>query len=72
MRGIAVHTRRYQITVEGELGPRYAAVFAPHELHARDATTRITGTIRDQAELQGLLDAVAAHGLSLISVTPLD
>jgi uncharacterized protein YggE len=67
-----VQPRRYQVTVEGELGPRYVAAFKPHQLHAHDATTTITGTIRDQAELQGLLDAVAAHGLSLISVTPLD
>ncbi len=63
--------RRYEVLVEGELGRRYVAAFSPLELECRDGNTAISGTIRDQAELQGLLDAVAAHGLSLISVTPL-
>jgi hypothetical protein len=64
--------RRYQVMVEGELGPRYAAAFEPHQLESAGGNTTITGTIRDQAELQGLIDAVSARGLSLISVTPLD
>ena len=61
---------RYQITVEGELGPRYTAVFQPFELECREGKTTITGNIRDQAELAGLIDAVSSLGLSLVSVTP--
>ncbi len=61
---------RYQVTVEGELGSNYAAVFRPFELDCHDGNTIITGTVRDQAELAGLIDAVSSLGLSLISVTP--
>jgi hypothetical protein len=33
--------------------------------------TEIIGPIEDQAELQGVLDAVASLGLSLVSAAPL-
>ena len=61
---------RYQVTVEGELAPRYAAVFEPFELECHDGNTTLTGVVRDQAELSGLIDAVSSLGLSLVSVTP--
>jgi hypothetical protein len=61
----------YTIVVEGVLlGPRYAAAFNPMRLEARDRETAIIGLIEDQAELQGVLDTVAALGLSLVSVAP--
>lgn len=56
--------------VEGELGPRYAAAFEPMRLDAHDGTTEITGKIKDQAELRGLLDELSELGLALVSVTP--
>lgn len=61
----------YCIVVEGELGPRYAATFEPMELLAHDGTTEIVGRVEDDAELQGIIDTVAALGLSLVSVTPI-
>ena len=60
----------YCIVVDGELGPRYAAAFESMRLDAHDGTTEITGRVKDEAELRGLLDEVAELGLSLISVTP--
>ena len=62
---------RYRVVVEGELGPRFHTAFHPMRVEADNGTTAIVGTIRDQAELQGLLDAVFARGLSLISVAPM-
>jgi hypothetical protein len=56
--------------VEGELGSRYAAAFEPMQLVAHDGATEIVGRVEDDAELQGLIDTVAALGLSLVSVTP--
>jgi hypothetical protein len=67
-----VEPTRYRIVVEGELGSRYEAAFDSMQLEARDGTTAIVGVIEDQAELQGLLDTVAALGLALVSVAPLD
>jgi hypothetical protein len=61
----------YCIVVEGELGPRYAAAFESMRLDASNGTTEIRGRIEDEAELQGVLDSVAALGLSLVSVTPI-
>jgi len=59
---------RYTIVVDGELGPRFATRFHPMQLEARDGKTTLVGEVRDQAELKGLIDAIAAMGLSLISV----
>ena len=61
---------QYRIVVTGELGSRYAATFAPMQLSSRNGETEIVGRIEDDAELKGLLDTVAALGLSLVSVTP--
>ena len=36
----------------------------------RDGMTEIVGRIEDDAQLTGLLDTVAALGLSLVSVAP--
>jgi len=60
----------YRVVVEGELGPRYAAAFEPMQLVSRDGKTEIVGRVEDDAALQGIIDAVAALGLSLVSVTP--
>lgn len=67
---LGVKASNYRIVVEGELGPRYAAAFASMRLDARDGATAITGRIKDDAELRGLLDEVSELGLSLVSVTP--
>jgi hypothetical protein len=67
---VSVKASDYCIVVKGELGPRYAAAFESMRLHAHDGTTEITGKIRDEAELRGLLDEVSDLGLSLISVAP--
>jgi hypothetical protein len=60
----------YRIVVEAELAPRYAAVFGAMRLEARDGDTALVGMVKDQAELQGLIDTVAALGLSLVSASP--
>jgi hypothetical protein len=41
-------------------------------LQARDGDTALVGMVEDQAELQGLIDSVAALGLSLVSVSPVN
>jgi hypothetical protein len=46
------------------------AAFEPMQLVAHDGATEIVGRVEDDADLQGLIDTVAALGLSLVSVTP--
>jgi hypothetical protein len=64
--------KAYRVVIEGELGPRYATAFAPMRLETNDGNTDLVGPVEDQAALQGLLDNIAALGLALISVTPID
>ncbi len=63
---------RFQIVVEGELGERYASAFEGMTVHAHDGLTDLTGSIVDQAHMQGLLARIADLGLAVHSLTPLD
>jgi hypothetical protein len=65
-----VTPRTYTIVVEGELGPRYGAAFSGMTVRAHDGVTEIAGRVEDQAHLRGILDAVAAYNLTLLSITP--
>jgi hypothetical protein len=67
---VALKPSDYRIVVTGELGSRYAASFEPMQLVPVDGMTAIVGWIEDDAQLTGLLDTVAALGLSLVSVAP--
>jgi len=62
----------YRITVEGEIGPRYAAAFDGMEIRTGAGRTEITGPVADQSHLHGLLGRIADLGLTLRSVTSLD
>src|SRR6476661_2477437 len=65
-----VKATEYRIVVIGELGSRYRATFEPMQLVPGDGETEIVGRIEDDAELQGILETIAALGLSLVSVNP--
>jgi hypothetical protein len=64
--------RRFRIVVAGELSPRFASAFAGMALECDAGQTVMTGTVVDQAHLHGLLNQVAALGLDLVSVVPID
>jgi hypothetical protein len=65
-----VGSRAYTIVVEGELGPKYSAAFPGMSVTPHDGVTDIAGVVQDQAQLRGILDAVAAYNLTLLSITP--
>lgn len=67
-----MRSHQYRVVVEGELGPRYAAAFAPLSLEVGDGTSTLSGEIRDQSELKSVIDSVSRLGLALISVTPVE
>lgn len=59
----------YQIKVEGHLNPSWSAWFEDLALiHDPDGSTALTGSIVDQAALQGVLIKIRDLGLTLISV----
>jgi len=65
-------SRAYRLTLEGELSDRAARAFEGMTLTRENGTTVLRGRVRDQAELQGLLQRVADLGLTLLSATALD
>ena len=53
----------YRLVVEGELSDSIEASFKGMTLTRREGTTVLDGPVRDQAELQGLLQRVSGLGL---------
>jgi hypothetical protein len=64
--------REYRLVVEGELSDQAGRAFEGMTLTREDGTTVLVGRIRDQAELQGLLQRVSDLGLTLLSATAID
>ena len=63
---------RYEIRLDGHLGPRWAAWFDGLVLtNEHDGTTVISGPVIDQAALHGLLAKLRDLGVPLLSVTQL-
>jgi hypothetical protein len=62
-------SREYRLTLEGELSDRAAVAFEGLKLTREGGTTVLRGKVRDQAELQGLLQRIGDLGLTLVSAT---
>lgn len=60
--------RDYRLVVEGELSDRMRPAFEGMTLTREHGNTVITGPVRDQSELQGLLLRMSELGLTLLSV----
>jgi hypothetical protein len=65
-------SRTYRLTVEGELSDRMSSSFDGMTLERLDGNTTLTGELRDQSELQGLLQRVSALGLVLLEATTVE
>ena len=62
-------TRRiYRIVVRSELSDRYAWVFEGMHMEMRDGRTILTGEVKDQPHLFGVLNRLNGLGLQLLSV----
>ena len=61
----------YRIRFKGHLAPEWAGWFEGLAVQCQpDGTTVLSGPVRDQAALHGLLIRVRDLGLSLVAVTP--
>jgi hypothetical protein len=67
-----ITVREYTVIVEGELSDELSPTFAGMTLTREDGTTTLVGRVRDQAELQGLLQRVSDLGLTLLKATTKD
>jgi hypothetical protein len=67
--GDAMAGLRYEVTIQGRVGPEAAGEFAPFEVVPNGATTTIRGSSLDQPALHALFQRLQALGLILVSVT---
>jgi outer membrane PBP1 activator LpoA protein len=61
----------YRIVARSELGDRYASAFEGMRMETRDGQTILTGEVKDQPHLFGILDRLNGLGLELLSVQAL-
>jgi hypothetical protein len=61
----------YRIVVRGELSERYAVAFEGMEMETSRGRTVLTGEIKDEPHLHGILDRIGSLGLRLVSVEDL-
>jgi hypothetical protein len=61
----------YRIVVRSELTDRYACAFVGMELETKNGQTILTGEVKDQPHLFGILDRLNSLGLELLSVQAL-
>ena len=66
-RGSEPH-QRFEIRVQGHLGPMLLEAFPTLTAHRQGADTVLSGSLPDQAALYGVLHQVEALGLKLLEV----
>ena len=54
--------------VRAEFSERYAPAFEGLEMEVKNGLTVLTGEVKDQPHLRGILDRIGALGLELMSV----
>lgn len=63
---------RYRIVLRGRLSKRFESAFEGMTLEHAPGRTVLTGEVRDQAQLYGVLDQVRDFGIDLLSVESAD
>jgi hypothetical protein len=61
----------YRVVVDGELSDHAERAFEGMSLSRENGTTVLVGTMRDQAQLQAVLQRISDLGLTLLSVRAL-
>jgi outer membrane PBP1 activator LpoA protein len=61
----------YCIVARSELGERHASAFEGMRMETKNGRTILTGEIKDQPHLFGILDRLSSLGLELLSVEAL-
>jgi hypothetical protein len=58
----------YRIVLRSELTDSYASAFEGMEMETKNGQTILTGEVKDQPHLFGILDRLNSSGLELLSV----
>jgi hypothetical protein len=67
-----VAASRYRIVLRGRLSKRFESAFQGMTLEHAPGRTVLTGEVRDQAQLYGVLNQVRDFGIELLSVESAD
>ena len=67
-----MQTYEYRVLVDGELGDDIGRAFDGMSLIREEGKTVLVGTMRDQAQLQGVLQRISDLGLTLLGVSAFD
>lgn len=62
----------YELVLRGEIGDHFGPMFDGMRLERTPGRTVLTGPVRDQAQLLGLIDRIQELGIELVSINPLD
>jgi outer membrane PBP1 activator LpoA protein len=61
----------YRIVARSELGERYASAFEGMRMETEDGQTILTGEVKDQPQLFGVLNRINGLGLELLRLQAL-
>jgi hypothetical protein len=67
-----VVTASFDITIDGEIHPDFVCEFAPATVTCAGGLTTLHAEAIDQAALHAILDRIARHGLTLLSLSQSD
>jgi hypothetical protein len=62
----------YEIVLRGEIGDHFGVLFDGMRVTRNEGHTILTGPVRDQAQLHGVIERIQELGIELVSVNPLD
>ena len=62
----------YAIVLRGEIGDHFGVLFDGMHVTRSEGCTILTGPVRDQAQLHGVIERIQELGIELVSVNPLD
>jgi hypothetical protein len=62
----------YAIVLRGEIGDHFGVLFDGMRVTRSEGRTILTGPLRDQAQLHGVIERIQELGIELVSVNPLD
>jgi len=60
----------YEFVLRGEIGDHFGVLFEGLHLERVQGTTVLTGPVRDQSHLHGLIERFREVGIELVSVNP--
>jgi hypothetical protein len=62
--------KSYELVLRGEIGDHFGVLFDGMRIARAGGTTVLTGRVRDQAHLHGLIERIQELGIELVSVNP--